>query len=104
MTVVDGATLRQLRQQAGVGLRRIASGAKVPVSDGHLSRVERGHRPVTPAIVAAYERVLGVRVADVLACRRRSGGWDEQERRAFLTRVATVAVGGPPGEPVERLL
>jgi hypothetical protein len=31
------------------------------MSHGHLSKVERGEhgRPVTPAIIAAYERVTG---------------------------------------------
>lgn len=100
---VDGSVLRELRQRAGVGLRRIAGAAKVPVSDGHLSRVERGLRPVTPAIVAAYEKALGVRVHEAMADGG-SGSLDRSRRQSFTSMVATVAVGGPAGEPVERLL
>jgi transcriptional regulator with XRE-family HTH domain len=105
VTGVDGSVLRELRQQAGVGLRRIAGAAKVPVSDGHLSRVERGLRPVTPAIVSAYETALGVRVHDAVP--GAEGGTrilDQARRQAYTSMVATVAVGGPAGEPVERLL
>lgn len=104
-TLVDGTMLRDLRRAAGVGLRRVASSSRVPVSDGHLSRVERGIRSVTPAIVTAYERALRVRVSDALARRGRGGGpFDGAQRQAFTSAVATVAVGGPSGEPPERLL
>jgi transcriptional regulator with XRE-family HTH domain len=100
---VDGATLRELRRRAGVGLRQVAGGSRVRVSDGHLSRVERGLRPVTPAVVAAYEKALGVRVG-ATGPGRRADPFDRTARQAFLTTVATVAVGGPPGDPVDRLL
>jgi hypothetical protein len=52
--------LRELRLWADLGLRAVArrSSGAVRLSDGHLSRVERGLRPVTPAVLAAYERAL----------------------------------------------
>jgi transcriptional regulator with XRE-family HTH domain len=102
---VDGAMLREMRRRAGIGLRRVVSRAQVSVSDSHLSRVERGERPVTPAIVAAYEKALGVRIADAVAGGRwRPGRLDDARRQAFTSTVAMVAVGGPLGEPVDRLL
>jgi hypothetical protein len=67
------------------------------ISDGHLSRVERGLRPVSPAILAAYERALGMRitaetVAEALAD---EGADDRADRRQFHSRVAGILLGGP---------
>jgi transcriptional regulator with XRE-family HTH domain len=102
---VDGAVLRELRERAGLGLRRIASRSALSVSVGHLSRVERGERRVTPAILAAYEQALGTRIAHALA--DRAGGadrLDQLEREAFAATIGKVAAGGSAGEPVGRLL
>jgi transcriptional regulator with XRE-family HTH domain len=44
-----------------VGLRQLAR--QTGKDRGHLSRVERGDRDVTPALVLAYERALGTTVA-----------------------------------------
>jgi transcriptional regulator with XRE-family HTH domain len=104
---IAGSTLRLLRQRAGVGLERVAKRARVSAS--HLGRVEREvpQRPVTPAIVAAYEAVLGVRLsgADVAAgAVERGGALDPVRRQAFNASIAMVSVGGPLGEPLDRLL
>src|SRR5690554_5135278 len=108
---IDGFTLRQLRKHAGVGLDRVAKQARVSAS--HLGRVERGvpDRPVTPAIVAAYEKVLGVKLGrgDELdptgePDREQLSRFDELRRRGFNATVAMLSVGGPLGEPIEHLL
>ena len=53
-----GACLRSTRLSVGVSLGRLA--VLIHYSKGYLSLVERGGRPATTAVVAAYERVLGV--------------------------------------------
>jgi transcriptional regulator with XRE-family HTH domain len=67
MTSFDGPTLRAIRESMGVPLRRIARLAGM--SHGHLSKVERGEygRPVTPAIMSAYERTTGVSLSEAAA-------------------------------------
>jgi hypothetical protein len=102
----------------GVPLRRIARMAGM--SHGHLSKVERGEygRPVTPAIMAAYERVTGVRLAEAVvavaerggkpAARRgkvwRPGELTDMRRRAYNAAIAALTIGGHLGEPFGRLL
>jgi transcriptional regulator with XRE-family HTH domain len=114
----DGPTLRAIRESIGVPLRRIARTAGM--SHGHLSKVERGEhgRPVTPTIVAAYERVTGVRLAEAAARiteqnRRQTGRagaeWTpgkltDMRRRGYNAAVGALAVGGHLGEPVNRLI
>jgi transcriptional regulator with XRE-family HTH domain len=113
VTTVDGPALRALRNRLDVPLRRIARVAGM--SHGHLSKVERGEygRPVTPAIINAYRRVLGVDVAEVIAGsapapaaskKWRPGDMSPHQRRAYASQVAAVAVGSPPGKPSMRLL
>jgi transcriptional regulator with XRE-family HTH domain len=99
MSGVSGAVLRLLRERAGIGLRAVARRSKgnVEISDSHLSRVERGHRPVTPAVLAAYERSLGMRitahtVAEALAD---TGGSDRADRTQFHTRIVSILLGAP---------
>lgn len=106
---VTGAMLRQLRFQARLGLRAVARRGLSRISDSHLSRVERGDRPVTPAVVAVYEKALGVRIDQALLAG--VGSVDTADtcdpavlvavRKAYLTELATVAIGGPAGEPLE---
>jgi transcriptional regulator with XRE-family HTH domain len=113
----DGPTLRAVRESMDVPLRRIARTGGM--SHGHLSKVERGEhgRPVTPAIVAAYERATGVKLAEAAARvagdRQRQTGrgrtWSpgtltDLRRRAYNAAVAAIAVGGHLGEPVGRLI
>jgi transcriptional regulator with XRE-family HTH domain len=118
VTGYDGPTLRAVRESMGVPLRRIARMAGM--SHGHLSKVERGEygRPVTPAIMAAYERVTGVRLADAVvavaerggkpAARRgkiwRPGELTDMRRRAYNAAIAALTIGGHLGEPFGRLL
>lgn len=64
--------LREARQNAGLTLGRMA--ALTFTSKGYLSNIERGCRPATPAVIAAYERVLG----------------EEMQRRTLLTGVAAT--------------
>jgi transcriptional regulator with XRE-family HTH domain len=116
-TTYDGPTLRAVRENMGVPLRRIARMAGM--SHGHLSKVERGEygRPVTPAIMAAYERVTGVRLADAAvevseqrrgkAPRRRTwrpGELTTMRRRNYTAGVCALSAGGSLGEPYGRLL
>ena len=112
----DGPTLRSVRESAAVPLRRVARLAGM--SHGHLSKVERGEhgRPVTPAILAAYEKATGVRLTGAKVVgfgdgSAGSGGADwrrgrlsDARRRGFNATVAAVAVGGPVGEPIGRMI
>lgn len=104
MNRISGALLREQRTRAGVGLRRVAGRSAWSVSAGHLSRVERGERPVTPAIVAVYEQALGIRIVDLLTdpARRRVDA-AAQPPEAFITSVAAIAAGAET-ESIERLL
>src|SRR5438045_4133826 len=71
-----GATLRTLREDAGVTLPALA--ARIRYSVGYLSNVERGERPATPELVLAYEREL-----------------DPMERRGLLKGLAASLVARP---------
>jgi transcriptional regulator with XRE-family HTH domain len=119
MTAFDGPTLRAVRESLGIPLRRIARHAGM--SHGHLSKVERGEygRPVTPAILAAYERITGVKLAEAVAAateqgelpatgRRprvwRPGQMTEIRRRSYNAIIAALSIGGHLGEPFGRLL
>ncbi len=53
---VTGELLRNLRELASIGLRRMAS--RTNFTPGYLSLVERGEKPVTPAVLDAYRTVL----------------------------------------------
>jgi transcriptional regulator with XRE-family HTH domain len=117
-TGIDGPTLRAVRENMDVPLRRIARTAGM--SHGHLSKVERGEhgRPVTPAILAAYERATGVKLAEAAATiaerrdrdtgRRgttwRPGQLTDMRRRAYNAAIGAIAIGGHLGEPVSRLI
>jgi transcriptional regulator with XRE-family HTH domain len=121
MTTFDGPTLRAVRESLGVPLRRIARMAGM--SHGHLSKVERGEygRPVTPAIISAYERVSGVSLREAAAAlaeqdqtklgqRRRKvrvwqpGEMPDMRRNNYNAAICALSVGGNLGEPYGRLL
>jgi transcriptional regulator with XRE-family HTH domain len=101
-----------------VPLRRIARIAGM--SHGHLSKVERGEhgRPVTPAILRAYEKVTGVSLTEAAAnvAERRDrdtgrgkrywkpGQLTDMRRRAYNAAIGAITIGGHLGEPVLRLL
>jgi len=117
-TGLDGPTLRAVRESIGVPLRRIARTAGM--SHGHLSKVERGEhgRPVTPAIMAAYERVTGITLTQAAAqvaqrrdrdTGRRGKTWQpgqltDMRRQAYNAAIGALAIGGHLGEPVSRLI
>jgi transcriptional regulator with XRE-family HTH domain len=106
---VDGAALREVRRRAGIGLRAVERRSMGRVTESHLSRVERGERPVTPSIVAVYEKALGVPIADAVRAAVRSADdaqrqADDAQRQAFNATMATVAVGGSTAEPADQLL
>ena len=99
MNPITGAMLRELRLRHNLGLRAVAhrSTGRVAISDGHLSRVERGQRPVTPAVLATYEHALGMRIhPDTIAHLIAPQDCDHADRRAFHTTIATLAAGGGP--------
>jgi transcriptional regulator with XRE-family HTH domain len=101
MTEVTGPLLRLLREHAGLGLRAVARGTRnrMSLSDSHLSRVERGQRPVTPAILSAYERALRTRIdADAIATLLPGGAVDQTQRQAFNTTLASITLGAPAGD------
>jgi transcriptional regulator with XRE-family HTH domain len=115
--VIDGPTLRSARESQGVRIRQIARAAKM--SHGHLSKVERGEygRPVTPTIIFAYEKVLGLKIADAVASGEllqshrvtkgpewRPGEMSAFQRRTWRGQVAACAAGGSVGMPPARTL
>lgn len=119
MESFDGPTLRAVRESIGVPLRRIARQAGM--SHGHLSKVERGEhgRPVTPAILAAYERVTGIKLAEAVkqvaederhSGRRlktktwRLGQLTDMRRVALTAAFGALSIGGHLGEPTGRLI
>lgn len=73
-----GDELREMREAAKVGLRELA--VAIGRDRGHLSRVERGEREATPALVAAYEAALA------------RGTLDDMRRRSLLTAGAALPV------------
>ncbi|PSK26497.1 helix-turn-helix domain-containing protein [Nocardia seriolae] len=56
--MISGEQLREVRRSAGIGLGKLAE--RTVYSKSHLGNVEKGIRTVTPEVVAAYERALGV--------------------------------------------
>ena len=54
---MTGAMLREARLRAGLSLSALAGRTSYSVS--HLCNVERGRRPVTDALLLAYDRELG---------------------------------------------
>lgn len=110
--VVDGPLLRAARQSQRVTLRQVAAVARH--THHHLSKVERGEygRPVTPAIIAGYERALGISLTEVAAGGEiqpgpgkatrltpwRSGQMNLSQRRELMGRLATIAVAGEVAE------
>lgn len=72
-----GRTLREAREQAGLSLTGMAK--RTGFSKSYVGNVERGVRPVTPAVIRAYERVLG--------------NGDDMDRRLFLLGSAAMLAG-----------
>ncbi|MCW2880561.1 MAG: family transcriptional regulator [Sphaerisporangium sp.] len=103
-----GEDLREARQRAGLSLGRLA--LMTGVSAGHLSRVERGAREVTPALIHHYEVALGDPTVHFAAtgtpdpCAPEMGTVDDMKRRGLLSVIAAASVGVATGEPLTRLL
>lgn len=103
-----GEDLRAARQRAGLSLGQLAliSG----VSAGHLSRVERGDREVTPTLIRHYEIALGTVTVPFAATGMPDarppevGTVDDMKRRGLLSVIAAASVGVATGEPLTRLL
>lgn len=102
--MVDGLTLRAARESRNVTMRKVAKVAGF--THGHLSKVERGDdgREVTPAIVHAYEKALGTKIAGIVADGQpppqphgenawRSGQMSDGQRRTWRRHVASAAAG-----------
>lgn len=96
--MIDGPVLRNLRQSKGVALRRLARVAGM--SHGHLSKVERGEvgRPITPAVLRAYERACGVDLTGQRVAQHSQdwlpGELSDAARRRYAGMVGAVASGG----------
>lgn len=99
-----GRDLRAAREDCGVGLGALAQ--LIGRDKGHLSRVERGDREATPALIADYERALDTVIAATgpLADKADAGDTDDVRRRDFLSLVAAASVGAGASDPVMRLL
>ncbi|MFD0884746.1 helix-turn-helix domain-containing protein [Streptosporangium algeriense] len=103
--VTTGRELRALRESQKVSLDVIAKAANA--SKGHISRVERGEREVTPALIATYEKTLGVPVAATSHLEANGvapGTVDDVRRRTLLSTIAAASLGAAALEPLSRLL
>lgn len=54
VTVVDGADLRKVRDDAGLSLRELAGRAKPPLSAMYLCDVEKGRRNASARVLELY--------------------------------------------------
>lgn len=82
--MITGSYLRVARESCRIGINRLAR--MIDRDAGHLSRVERGERQVTPALIMEYERALGIKIAAKVA--------DGQSRPPVATVKPTPR---PPG-------
>lgn len=98
--MTTGGDLRAARERAGVSLDDLAE--RIGLSKGHLSRVERGVRPVTPSLIRSYELALGGTVA-ATAPGGDVGTVDDVKRRALLGSIAAASVGTAAAEPLARI-
>src|SRR5690606_30596906 len=107
MAAVTGQMLRLLRERQGIGLRAVARRSRggMALSDSHLSRVERGERQVTPAVMAAYERAIGIPITvDVISDLAEQHPHQDREWERFHSNIAMLAGGGLVGHDPDRLL
>lgn len=74
MTTGLGRTLRMARAARGLSLAGMAR--RTGFSRSYLGNVETGVRPVTPAVIRAYERALG----------------EDMDRRGLLAGAASTVV------------
>lgn len=100
---IDGPTLRALRESRGVSLRQVAAAAGRGHS--HFSKVERAEpgRPVTEAVMAAYETALGMPREQLVSEIELAAVVGPTRRLGYLARVAHVSVRGVD-QPVGAML
>jgi len=103
--VTTGRDLRAAREATRMGLGRLAE--LTGRDKGHLSRVERGQRELTPALVRDYERVLDTTViatAELSAAGPPASTVDDMLRRNLLGAIAAASIGAATGGAIGRLL
>lgn len=96
--MVTGPDLRLARESADISLERIAE--LTGRDKGHLSRVERGERRITPALIRDYQTALRVTVAatEVTPLGASDGATvDDMRRRQVLALAAAASVGAAAG-------
>ncbi len=84
-----GDILRQHRKAAGWSLRKFAELTRYDF--GYLGQIERGTRPASAEVVAAYDRVLAADGALETAYASRQAGDKDMRRRAILHAMGTLA-------------
>ncbi|WP_025273204.1 helix-turn-helix domain-containing protein [Haloglycomyces albus] len=107
--------LRAEREKAGVTLGEIAR--KTGKDKGHLSRVEKGERPVTPILLYCYRCALGVEIefsqgagsssrVESLTMRNSTAedSEDAMQRRTLLGSVIATATGAAAAVPIDSVL
>ncbi|MFC4335228.1 helix-turn-helix domain-containing protein [Salininema proteolyticum] len=107
--------LRAERERASVTLGAIAR--KTGKDKGHLSRVEKGERPVTPMLVHDYSCALGVAIEFDRGAASHSRGKslrmrnstaedseDAMQRRTLLGSVIAAATGAAAAVPIDSVL
>ncbi|SCF44486.1 helix-turn-helix domain-containing protein [Micromonospora mirobrigensis] len=84
-----GDILRQHRTTAGWSLRKFAELTRYDF--GYLGQIERGIRPASSEVVAAYDRVLGAHGALETAYASRQAGDKDMRRRSVLQAMGALA-------------
>ena len=60
-----GKDLRSLRENAGLGIKTV--GRSLQVSYSHISKVENGHKPASPELLAKLALIYGIDADEMLA-------------------------------------
>ncbi|MEV6814188.1 helix-turn-helix transcriptional regulator [Micromonospora sp. NPDC051296] len=84
-----GVMLRQHRKAAGWSLRKFAE--QIAYDFGYLGQIERGERPPTAEVVAAYDRELAAGNALEAAFASRQAGDTDMRRRSILQAMGALA-------------
>ncbi|GII95189.1 helix-turn-helix domain-containing protein [Sinosporangium siamense] len=91
--MITGADLRRARERADVSLDEMAS--RIGMSTGHLSRVERGQRAISPTVVQRYREALGPEIAanitEITETAADSSSLDDDN--GMLSAIAAACVG-----------
>ncbi|MFF4874739.1 helix-turn-helix domain-containing protein [Micromonospora sp. NPDC000668] len=92
--------LRRHRKAGKLSLRAMA--IQVAYDFGYLGQIERGDRPVTDAVVAAYDDALGAGGALVQAYQRERTGNTDMRRRTVIQAMGALAAA-PVASPLVAL-